>query len=364
MKKTLSILLLPLIAFSLTACKQEVSDEDPQTVINKAWEHMADKNVEYEMGTIDFDGKINLAFEGSEGSVEGTAKVSFDTSDAADPKTAIELNMDADGSFEGSAGSVKLLGEIRNLEKKTYLFLEQLSLDTGDPNTDLMGNFVENLFKSQWILLPTELTGLEDEELLNAEDLINKEVAELTKKHNFFEVEKDLGDRKYELKINPDKFKAYLIELSKLSGEEPLTETDLAEIDQVFNELDYTFQVQIDKDYNLTWVKGNITAQDPEDSDEMIISFEGNIDDNKTDGKMNLEITGEEQGSMSLEFTAKHDDSRVSIKVPADAQELDLESLFGFGGAGLAPPGAIPGAGIPGGLEGLEGLEALEGFPQ
>ena len=147
--------------------------------------------------------------------------------------------------------------------------------------------------------------------------------------------------------INPEKLQNYLVELSKLTGED-ISQADLAEVEQFLNDLDYTLQVKISNDYDLEWVKGEMNIVNPENSDEVIVEFEGNLSDDKTDGKFSLQLNGATPGSVSFDFTAEHDEESVTIEAPADAQEFDPNTLFEFGGAGLgAPAGTTPG------LEGL-----------
>lgn len=337
MKKFLSTLIIGILTISLSACQQTV-DEDPQTVIDKAWENLADKNAEYESGTIDAEGKASLEFDNNSGNLEGDLEIKFDSSDPENAKTALKMDISANGDFEGSSGSVDLIAELRTLGKDTYVLLEDLNINSEDPQIDLMANFIGNAYKSQWISVPSDLAGEGADDLFSTDHFKGKQVSEIAKKHNFFEAKEDLGNRKYELSINTEKLKAYLVEVGKITESE-IKQSDLEDIDEVLNNLDYTLIVQIDTDYEIEWIKGSVVASDPLEDQQMTFVFEGTLDDDHAEGTLDLSVTGSTPGKLSVEFSADHNSRKVTIETPEDAQEFDLGSLLGGGlGGGLDEP--------------------------
>lgn len=359
MKKRFLVLSLSLLSVvSLSACESAPTGEDPQAVIDKAWEKLADKNAEYTRGHIELEGKASLEVEDSKGNISGSAEVMFDSEKIEESKSAIKMDVEADGTFSGSSGKVSLEGEVRNFVDKTYIYLEDLEIDTGDAQTNLMANIVGNLYKSKWTALPTGTFSPTDLPALEAERFRGKEVAEIAKNNNFFEVDQDLGDGKYQLKINPEKLKTYLREVSQVT-ENPLSEEDLRDVDAIFAELDYQLQVKIDSDYELTWIMGNLSAEDPVENQQMTLAFEGTLDDDESEGFLDLQLTGDSPGKLRVDFEAEHHaGGDVSIAVPEDAEDFDLGSLLG-GGLPTGLPGDVSG-GMPGGIPG--GLPA--GLPE
>lgn len=330
------IALMTVMSVNLAACTS-APDEDAATVLNKAWERLADQNEDYNMGTVGFDGKGSIVVGDDSASVDADLEVKFDTRNTEKAKTALKIDLTADGSFEGQTGKVGLTGEIRSIEKITYLLLESLTLDTGNAETDLMANFVENFFKSKWISINEDL-GLDQS--FSADKIDNKKIAEIIRNNIFLTVKEDLGKRKYEVEIDAEKLKTFLMEISKETGEE-IKASDLQDLDIMLAALNYDLYLQIDTDYKVTWVKGDMTAKDPDSTDIMSFSFEGDLSDKKTEGKLSVEITGDEAAKMDMDFVATHDDSSVSIEVPADAEEFDPSSFLGLGG-GLGAPGLAP----------------------
>ncbi|MDP2691888.1 MAG: hypothetical protein Q8O95_05830 [bacterium] len=359
MKKSLKLFLVISLSLSvLTACNKN-SNEDPQTVINNAWEKLADKQAAYEIGKINFDGRADLDYDGSKANLKGNGELQFDSSDKENPVSALKLDLDGKGSFEGSEGSVELTGEIRTIKNTLYLMLESLNIDTGDAQTNLMANLVGNLYKGQWISIPNPTE--EAKKAFDAENFKGKAVAEVARKNNFFELKKDLGNRKYELQINAEKLKTYLREVSKVNGQE-LSAEDLMAVDEVLKTLVYSFQVGIGNDYELTWLKGDFTVNNPEtdlsqtgEIQTMNLSFEVDLKDSTSQGTITLNIGGDTPGSFSTTFSATHEKGGVSIEIPADAQNFDPEALLGGGMPGLMPSTE--------GMPGMEGVPNMKGMP-
>jgi len=349
MKKIFTLAIVLTLSLSLTACKKAPVGE-PQAILNKAWEKLADKNASYQMGEMTVSGKGSIEMEQNKANLTGSGTVEFDSRDEKNMKSAISLDITANGELEGKKANIALKGKMRVLEKKMYLFLENLNIDAGDPQTNMMANLIGNLYKSQWIALPSSETT--PAEPVSLENFRGKKMAELAKKHYFFEVKEDLGGGKYEVVINVQKLKAYLREVGELN-DTPLTAEDLASVDNLFQTIKYTLQVQIDNEYNLTWVKGNLKAEDPMDDQQMNITFEGNMDSNKSRGSIELTLTGTTPGKAKVEFNVAHKEKTVSIQTPENAQNFDLGSLLG---------GGLGGGFNEGGAE--EDFEAMMGLPQ
>lgn len=348
MRKSISLIIITLLAFSISACGQ-TSDEDPQTVINKAWVKLADKNAEYESGEIDFDIKADLEVAEDKGSISGTGNLKFDSSDMNNAKTSLKADLSANGSLSGQSGKVDLAGELRTIGEKIYVLLDDLELDTGDSQTNLMANLIGNLYKSQWIELPKSDDSTFD---LETENFKGKDVAEIAKKHNIFQVKEDLGGRKYELVLDTEELKAYFQDVAEFNDEE-ISAADLAAIDKVTDEVDYSLQVEIGKDYSLDWIKASLKADDPDKNQSIDIDLEGNIGENKSDGVITMNFQGETPGKIMLDVEASHSPKSVVIEAPKDAQLFDPSSLFGLGA------GEFPDTGLGDSSASDEDLESL-----
>lgn len=317
------------LVLSLTACNKAPVG-DAQTIINMAWEKLAQKNASYQSGEIDFSGKGNIEFESNRAEISGTGNVQFDSTDKKNMRSAIKIDVDANGELEGQKGNIALEGEIRVLEKTLFLLVNNVNISTGNPQTDTMANLIGNLYKSQWISLPGGDLAPTD---VAIENFTGSEVAEVAKKHHFFEVKEDLGNGRYEIVINVEKLKAYLQEISELN-ETPMTAEDLEAIDDLFQTLTYSLQVEIDSDYNLTWVKGTLEANDPAEEQKMTASFEGTMDGNNSKGYIDVALSGTTPGKARVEFDIDHEEKSVTIEEPENAQVFDPGALLGGGFAG------------------------------
>jgi len=244
-----------------------------------------------------------------------------------------------------------------------FLLLDELEISTADPQVNLMGNLIGNLYKSQWIEFPSSPidfpTGT-----LDSKNFKGKEVAEIAKRNNFFEVKETIGKRKYEVVVNIDKLKKYLTEVAEFQ-KSTIEGKDFEALDEIFKNLNYTLQVEINNDYEISWIKGNfnivapvspITSDLSSKEQTLNLDIEATLRKNKTKGKIDLSVSGDAPGRLILEFDADHKKTTVDISEPEGAQTFDLGSLLGGG----LPGGGIP-SGIPEGLGGLEGLD-LEGL--
>jgi hypothetical protein len=341
MKKALSIFIALGLTVTLTAC-EKAPEGDAQSVINQAWEKLADKSSSYQTGEIEFSGKGNLEVENNKAEISGSGNVQFDSTDESNMKSAIALDLKANGELEGKKGTVDIKGQIKMLDKTLFLFVDNFNVDAGDPQTNMMVNLVGNLYKSQWIALPSD--SVETPDAVSLESFNGKEVAAIAKKHHFFEAKEDLGGGKYEVTINPEKLKAYLTEIGEVNGT-PMMAEDLEAIDQLFQTMQYSLQVQIDDDYDLTWVMGTLSAKDEMEGQQMTVAFEGNIDENSSNGYIDLSMAGTAPGKARVEFEIEHEEKSVSIEKPENAQNFDPGALFGGamgGGMGEGMPEGLP----------------------
>ena len=325
------VFLMSVLSMSLFGCQQAAHNEDPQAVLDKAWQRLVDKNVEYESGTIALDGSGSIDMEGSEASIDGELTVTFDGRDPENGTSAVSADIDAEGSFEGMTGKISLEGEIRQMKDKIYLLLKDLKVESDDQQTASMANLMAGLYKNQWISMPNDgSTALNTAATLDIAK--QKEIAEVAKKHNFFEVAEDLGNNKYSIRMNPEKMKAYLTEVAQVSADAEILEEDLMAIDELFQTSDYTLEVQIGPEYEIQWAEGNFVISEPDSGESLTLTFEGNVGKKNSDGVIDLKLTGASPGSLHLDFTAQHDFSDVTIEVPEDAQEFDPLKMMGLGG--------------------------------
>lgn len=320
------------LVFGLSACSETPNDEDAQTVINNAWEKLSDKNAEHDQGIASFNGDGEIKVGASSIKMDGDIEVTYDSSNQEEVKTAIKMDMSGEGSFEGSSGEGAVKGEMITMGEKAYLLLENLEFSSGNAQTDMMANLIGNLYKGQWIALPTTDTGLlEEGDVWKAENFTGKEVAEIAKKHQIFKLKNEIAPRHYELEIDVPVLKQYLKEVGEVTGN-PMTEEELLEVETAINSLEYSMNVKVDNNYDITWGQGSATIIDPTTADELMVQGEINIDGEDSDGKVMMTVSGEESTSVSMNFNSTLKNSKVSIEAPADAQDLDLGSLLGGAG--------------------------------
>lgn len=359
MKKIFSFAFAAVFIFNLSACSSAPT-EDMETVIQKAWEKVADQQAERQTSNIEVSGNISIDAEGSKGQIEGKGTVQSDGTDMKNPKFAANMDLKAGGDFEGQSGKVDLKGELRMLNKKMFVNLENLNIDLGDASTNMMANMVGGMYKGKWMELPTDSLATEENTALDVTTLKGKEIAAVAKTHRFIVGKKDLGNGTYEVTIDVEKLKTYLTEVAKVTGT-PMDTESLAAIDEVFKTLTYTLQVRINSEYDLEWVKGTMNAKDEEQKQELIASFEGNIDGNDTDGTAQIEVKGETPAKMNLSFQTKDQGGSVKIEEPANAEKFDLGSLLGGGmGMGERMPTGTP-EGLP---EGMNMEDLMKNMPQ
>ena len=328
MKKLLFSLLSLLIVIALNSCSIK-TDDNPQAVLDKAWGILADQNAKFDSGKIKFQGKGNIAIDKDKGDISGSGEVSFDSRDPKDTRTALKADIKGSGTFGNQDGNIELKGELRTIKDTLYLLFDNLNIKTGDAQTDMMANLIGNLYKSQWISIPQAGT-----ESLDPRQFKDKEAVKIAKKNNFFDVKEVIDYRKYDLKINSEKLKKYLKELSQASGT-PMSQSDLDSTDDLLAQIIYSLQVEIDDDYELSWISGNIKIDDPVKAQALDFTFQADIEDKQTDGNLSLDLSGDRPVKLALDFTTEHEQKSVSIEIPEDAQEFNPGALLGVEEPGL-----------------------------
>ncbi|MDF2379537.1 MAG: hypothetical protein P1V18_04965 [Candidatus Gracilibacteria bacterium] len=334
MKKFFSSLLIISLSFSLVACSEPQIDEDAQTVINNAWLKLADKNASYETGIIDIDGSIDIDFDSTSIELSGDGKLTFDSSDPKNVKTILDIDVDGNGTLEGQNGGISLEGEFRTLKEKLFVFLKSLSIETDDPQASFMANLVEGAFKDQWYAIPVPENDLipSDESLLSTKNFKGKEAAEIAKKHNFFDLKEETGYRTYSLTVNPDKLKGYINAVSQLNGTETTAE-DLAAVDALLLTSEYSIEVTINSEYDITWLKTDLMANDPENNQKVTLNFKGSFENDESDGDLTIKTEGEVPGTLKISFDTEHNmNTSVNITEPEGAQDFDPAQMLGLGG--------------------------------
>lgn len=322
MKKILAFFVLTLSFFVLTACSAD-ENEDPQTVINRAWEKMADENAGKTSGEIIFSGTVKAAFEKSTANLEGNGSLLYDSKNLANPKTSLKISLKGKADIEGKAGDVDVKGELRSVDKQMYFFLENVVLNTPDPQTNLITNLLSNLYKSQWISFPFSAPAGSVEPA----PISPEEIATIAKANNFLVAEKNLGKRTYEVRIDQEKFQIYLQEVSKLMGS-PLTSEALVPLNNLLQQLDYTAEVSVDGNYDFTWVSLTASTKPQGTEDKLEVKLKLNFDDEETESTFSAIITGSSPGNFDLSLKTDHQDTSVTIEAPKDAKPFDFGSLL------------------------------------
>jgi len=351
MKKVVLVIFSIFFALNISACKEKLA-EDPQDIVDKAWEKLIDKNIGKESGEFEFDGKANLEIGEDAGELTGKGTVSADLSDPDSPKISLKGTISAEGTLNASSGKIDITGELRSIEENMYLLIDNLVVDTGDAQTTMMVNLISSFYKSQWIEIPNQKDNTLD---IEATDFTGEEVSNIAKKHKIFRAEKHLGKRRFKLTIDPQALKDYLRDVAEIQNEE-ISEENLASIDQLLKELNYELSVGINEDYDIDWVKTIISATDPLEDQSVKLVFETSINDNETDGELDINIKGETPGEISATFSGKHNERSVKIEKPDNVQTLDPAALLGGMGTGLPTEPADP---LTGGIS-MPDLSALE----
>lgn len=367
MKKIVTSAFAAVFIFSLSACSSAPT-EDMETVIQKAWEKIAQQQAERQTSNLEVSGNLSIDVEGNKGQIEGKGNVQSDATDVKNPKFAANMELKGSGAVEGQSGKADLKGEIRVLNKKMFVNLENLNIDVGDAGTNMMANMIGGMYKGKWIELPADTMDTGETSALDVTTLKGKEIAEVAKIHRFIVGKKDLGNGTYEISIDVAKLKTYLTEVAKVTGT-PIDQESLAAIDEVFKTLNYSVQVRISNEYDLEWVKGTMNVKDEVEQQELLVSFEGNIDGNDTDGTAQVEIKGAAPGKLNLSFQTRDQDDSVKIEEPVGAEKFDLGSLLG-GGMGLGDESMMEGLpagtmdGVPALPEGMDLEEMMKNMPQ
>jgi|CXWL01.1.fsa_nt_gi hypothetical protein len=337
MKKILFAILMLGLTVSLSACERKPTAED-QTMVDKFLVHIAAKTVEYKAGKIDLDGKGSLESGGNKASLKGTTKVSFDSTDANNSKSSIKLDLKGDGTIEGKSANLEVKGEVRTVNKKLYVFLEDLGVDSSDATTGMMASMVGGYLKGKWNEIPGAIDA-SDATTLDTQNVSPEQIKTIASNNSFLKVVNVVGNRTYEVKIDAAKLKKYLSDLGE-ANKTPATQEDLAGIDQLITSLgEYYLELQIDENSELTHFKTDITVSDPEKSQQLKVKIDASLDGDSTEGSFDLTVDGDEPASIHLEGRADHRMSdREDIEAPADAKVFDLGAIMGGLGAGIPSP--------------------------
>ena len=148
MKKIFSFAFTAVLILNLSACSSAPT-EDMETVIQKAWEKIAQQQADRQTSNIEVSGNLNIDAEGNKGQIEGKGMVQSDATDMKNPKFAANMELKGSGDVEGQSGKVDLKGEIRMLNKKMFVNLDNLNIDVGDAGTNMMANMMMNQVGNQ-----------------------------------------------------------------------------------------------------------------------------------------------------------------------------------------------------------------------
>lgn len=343
MKKTVLLAMVAISTVALSACSS-TPDEDPEVVLQKAWEKLASQSLEQKSGEAVISAKGSGDFEGTDFSADVSLDINVDASESAeDPNVSMKVDLNGEGTLEGQSGKVSLAGELRSLGETSYFFLEDVGVDTGNPQNDSMVTFVSTLFKSKWFSIDSALlegSGLTGNEI-NPEEYLR-----VFSQNQILTFKEDLGSRTYKVDLDPEAFANFMIESAKLQGEE-LPEEGIAFLKSSMAPevikaagVSYDIRVTIDKEYNFSWIKLDFTMDTPDSEDKIDLLVEadmqGEPQNGSIEGTLELEVEGSESGSLTMSFSIDSKEKEVLVEAPENAEPFDPSLFLGGGlGAGL-----------------------------
>ncbi len=332
MKKLVLALLSIVLSFSLFGCGKSVN-EDPQTMLKKAWEKQIQKETDYQKGSISSEGKLSIDYDGNHVDLNGKGAVQFDTAKAKDRKLGLNLDLKGKGKVAGKTADVALTGEVRAVGKQVYALVNNLSLNTDDSQTNMMANFMANMYKGQWISFPVDIFDPATTRFPQSDTEKTKKIMEMAKDNNFFEVKKDLGNRVLEISVNGEKLKMYLKKVAKIEGTD-LTPEYLASIDKTLQDTQYSLQVSISGIYDISAFDLSVTSKDVEKNLTLDAKLSWTSDGSKSHWKGDAALGGDIAGKLSGDFFTTWSSESAALDVPKGAKPFDLGNLLGGGSLG------------------------------
>ncbi len=317
-----AVVLITSIVFSGCSFFGGKNDPEAQAAIQTAMINMTTvKSANYEFvmdGKVESTDKENAAgFQELSGSVNLSG--SYDTNKKADPKFSIEIS--GKGSADGGAEK-SFEGEMRVANGNFYFILSKISdLGLGDDEMSQAYKQMLDAFINKWWYraLPADsLSGFgmysgEESELTPQE----KQLKDLYEKTMFFKDVQLAGDEavgsaaadKYSVTLDKKAFKEYIVETSKIMGQES-NKGDLMEMDDFFESMEFSGFVWISKDGKMPIkMAGELEIEDDGDS----------VGD--TGMKMDFNVS----------YTVDNLGGTVTVEAPADAQLFDIMTLLGGG---------------------------------
>ena|GEM_PF-6487454 len=332
MKKLSLLSLTMILSLSLFGCGKAVS-EDPTVMLNKAWEKQIQKDSDYQKGSVSAEGKLSIDYDHNNVDLNGKGAVQFDMSKPEDRKVGLTLDLKGKGTVAGKSADSSITGEMRAVGKKVYALVNNLSLNTDDPQTNMMANFMTNLYKGQWVSFPVDIFDPSTIRLPVNDEKMRRQIVEMAKSNNFFEVKKDLGNRTLEVVVSGEKLKSYLTAVGKIQGTE-VTPEYLASIDKTLADTKYSLQVSISKSYDISAFNLTITSKDTEKNLNLDAKVSWTSDGNTSHWKGDANLGGDIAGKLSGDFTTTWTNVTGNLEVPKDSKPFDLGNLLGGGSLG------------------------------
>ncbi|MEK7085468.1 MAG: hypothetical protein AAB953_00445, partial [Patescibacteria group bacterium] len=316
-----AVVLISSIVFAGCSFFGGKNDPEAQKAVQTAMINMTTiKSLNYEFV---LDGKVKSTDKDSAGFKELTGSVNlsgvYDTNKKADPKVSVKLV--GKGSTDGGAEK-SFEGEIKIANNNFYFILSKIS-DLGLKNDEMSQAYKQMLdaFVNKWwyVALPAESLSSFGMYSGNESELTpqEKQLKDLYEKTMFFIDVQLEGDEavgsvaadKYSVTLDKKVFKDYIVESSKIRGQEP-NKGELAEMDDFFESMEFNGFVWVSKD------------------NKMPIKMAGELeikDDGDSIGDTNMEM------DFNVSYTVDNLGGTVTVEAPKDATKFDLMTLLGGG---------------------------------
>jgi hypothetical protein len=339
-KKLLITAISLIIALSIFGCSREAEpEENPQTVINKAITKNFEKKEAKDKMEFKVDANIKVSNTKDNAKLLLKAKGKYDSSEKMNPVGEIAIEAEGEGTIQEKTGNIELSTDIRAKNQNLFFKINNLNIDAGDPQINLVAGIIAGMYKDIWLSIPidtTELEKLTQNAALSSSDEAEEKLLQILKENLFIKHKKTVGNRQYEVEIDPIKFKNYLNEIIKASGEET-DPSAFSNLDTFLNEfVEYQITIAIGSDYTIKSLEGDIKlTSDISTVANGEIKFKLNLQKGKQDGDINIKFTNEDgPAEIDLQFDSENSAlETITILEPEESEPFDLGSLFG--GIGL-----------------------------
>lgn len=225
----------------LTSCSIRQEAKSPEDILKQTQSNLIDSSQKTVLSkqTWEFDWDIKFDAE----LPNWKAKWSMSFSWKWDNKNAsINVWLKSEIDAEWKKLKIDWLFDMVVTLEKLYINLSKADIETSDPNLWMITPFIKS-FTWKWFSVDNDKDSIK-----LSRSIANLKIDEKFKKTPFFKIDKVISDREYEISLNKENIKNFIVEVNDWLKSNKLTDEDKAQISKGLEGVDVNGTIKIEKD--------------------------------------------------------------------------------------------------------------------